>query len=131
MQSPTIDANVQAIKRGATMRKPSNQDARLRMEARARLADPSRPPSFSMVFVEPPERDAKDNVIGPARECDAWTATMNGGGLPDRNYERRPDESLEQFKARVEEDFSVNSNPQFVLYGLEKEKPATALEMTH
>jgi hypothetical protein len=102
-----------------------------RIAARGLLSNPSHAPSFSFVFVEPPQRDAKANVIGPPRECDAKSATMNGGGLPDRNYKRRPDESLEEFKARVEGDLPVNGAPRFVIYGLEKEKPATAPEVIH
>ena len=94
------------------------------------LSNPSKPPNFVMVFVDPPKRDASGNVVAPAKEGDAWTAFVNGGGLPERNYERRPDESLEQFKARVTEDFPVNGDSRYAIFGLHDKAPATGPEPT-
>jgi hypothetical protein len=83
------------------MRKPSNQDARLRMEARAKLADPSRPPNFIMVTVKP--RWENGSIVQPPIRCDSWLARIG-----DRKIHRDSAESYEQFETRVASYLPVN-----------------------
>jgi hypothetical protein len=107
------------------MEKPSSEDARLRMQARSKLSRPGQPPHMRMVVFDPPKRDAQNKIIGEAQECDSWRASVTGGDGTGQRYERRPDESLEQFKTRVSEDLSVNQK-RYVVYWPSDTAPATA-----
>ncbi len=40
-----------------------------RVAARQMLSNPSKPPNFVMVFVDPPKRDASGNVVAPAKRA--------------------------------------------------------------
>lgn len=104
--------------------------SRSRMEARLKLSREGQPPHMRMVVFDPPKRDAKGKAIGEAQECDSWRASVTGGDGAGQSYERRPDESLEQFKARVSEDLSVNQK-RYVVYWPSDPAPATDLTPTN
>jgi hypothetical protein len=97
-----------------------------RISAREQLRRPGQHPHMHMKIFDPPKRDAQGKVIGEARECDAQTGFVNGGGLPERHYERRPDETLKEFKTRVLQDLPVNGEPRFVIFGLNDKAPTPA-----
>jgi len=93
------------------------KDARLRMEARAKLADPSRHPSFIMVTVKP--RWENGSIVQPPIRCDSWVARIDG-----REIRRQLDESYEQFEARVASYLPVNGLPGYaIMEPLESELP--------
>lgn len=78
---------------------------RLRMRMRARLADKSGPPNFFVKF--PPAGHEL---------CDSHRATMQGGGVPAREYFRDPGETLDAFEARIANDFPVRALPRAVIF---------------
>jgi|SRR5580658_7867575 hypothetical protein len=77
-------------------KRPTVEDARLRMQARAKLVDPRRPPNFVCVFEN----------SSTVKLCDSHVAIIG-----DREIVREPGESYEQFEARVRSEIPVNGMP--------------------
>jgi hypothetical protein len=77
------------------------KDARRRMEARAKLTDPSRHPSFIFTVVKP--RLQNGSVIQPPIRLDSRIARVGG-----REIHREPDETYDEFQARVASYLPVN-----------------------
>src|SRR6266436_9962236 len=88
------------------MRKPHDEDPRLRMQARARLADPMRPPNFIFAVVKP--RFQNGSVIQPPIRLDSRIARVGGCEI-----RREPNETYDEFRARVASYLPVNGLPGF------------------
>ncbi len=92
----------------------SEEQLKLRMMIRARMAEAKKCPVRFIEFVAAPPRDAAGNVIGPAPELDCRTATFEFSDLK-LNFTRSESESLEQFKERIMESIPTFDAPLFVI----------------
>ena len=107
----------------------AEKDARLRMEARAKLIDPNRPPRFAVHFAEPPTREeVKEEMLTGFTVCDSREAVAQGGGLPETTYTRLAGESLEEFQTRVRADQPANGLPRMIIFWPVKEESAPSPE---
>jgi hypothetical protein len=82
------------------------KDARRRMEARAKLDDPGRPPNFIMTVVKP--RWENGRIVQPPIRLDSRIARVG-----NRTVHREPNETYDQFYARVASYLPVNGLPGY------------------
>lgn len=87
------------------MRRTSEEALRLRMAARARLADPTRPPNFFIMF------GTDDQAVR--------SAIIRHAGDPDRELVRGKNESFRQFQDRVCDSFALSGWPSFAFFETE------------
>ena len=76
-----------------------------RAAARALLRDPDRLPIIFVQFVSP-NCDSAGGIIG-IPICKSVRATVQVPGVPNRDYTREPEETLEAFKARMVRELPV------------------------
>jgi hypothetical protein len=86
-----------------------------RAEARQLLTDRNQPPHFDVHFVDP-QPDEQYSMVEGSHVCDSWTATAQGGNLPNKDYTRLPSESFEQFEVRCRADDLVGGPPRLIIF---------------
>ena len=76
----------------------------LRVAARAKLADPTRPPSLIVIFCHPNWQNGE--IVQPPLECDARLCRIG-----DREIRREEGETYDAFEQRVQNELPVAGPP--------------------